>query len=107
MAKGGKREGAGRKRGGKNPNTIAQDKADAYYRQAVRKEFSSLLKSQLELSKGVYVTKSVTIGDTVVDVKVYKEKPDRGTIEYLINRVLGKPSEQVKLEVEVDITMDF
>ncbi len=36
------------------------------------------------------------------DGKVYHVPPDRGAIEYLINRLVGKPTERVETEVTVE-----
>lgn len=51
----------------------------------------------LELAEGVYEEK--TIGDAVTIV--YKERPDRQAIAYLMDRVMGKPVQPVSLVDEV------
>ena len=34
--------------------------------------------------------------------KVYRVPPDRGAIEYLLNRLIGKPTERVEAEVSME-----
>jgi hypothetical protein len=53
-----------------------------------------LIDNMLALASGIYEEKTLPDGKTVV---VYERPPDRLAIEYLINRIMGKPTEQTEL----------
>jgi hypothetical protein len=57
----------------------------------------SLIDNLLVLADGVRVSKTTSEGDEVV----YRQPPDRAANEYLINRVMGKPTDKTEAEVSV------
>jgi len=99
--KGGKREGAGRPRGSKDPKTIAKEKALEVLRNEILREWLPLIQTKIALANGVYVIKPIRQAGRVVDVKVYKEKPDSQSLEYLFNMVVGKPKENLDLNLGI------
>lgn len=57
-----------------------------------------LIENLMVLADGVMVEKPVGDGETIV----YKQPPDRAANEYLINRVMGKPTDKTEAEVNVN-----
>lgn len=88
--RGGKRPGSGRKPQGlkrvihQTPVQIAEAKIAA--------KLPWLVDKLLELADGVYREKVLPDGVTGI---VYQERPDRQAAEYLIDRVMGKPTQPV------------
>jgi CubicO group peptidase (beta-lactamase class C family) len=86
MPSGGARPGAGRPR-----------KADAHARPIARAEkriadkLPYLIDQMFELAAGVLVQEADGHGGT----RIWDKPPDRAAIEYLLNRVMGKPTERV------------
>jgi len=60
-----------------------------------------LINNLLELAGGVLVEEVDESGKP----RVYRRPPDRAANEYLINRVLGKPTERVEGEHTGDVTI--
>lgn len=57
----------------------------------IRDKLPSLIENMIKLADGVFVEEyNVVTGAR----QVYQEKPDRAANEYLINRILGKPTER-------------
>ncbi|MDR3634332.1 MAG: hypothetical protein P4L84_11055 [Isosphaeraceae bacterium] len=84
--RGGKRAGAGRKpkrEKHKNPVQAAEDR--------IRDKLPHLIDKLFELSDGIEVVKQTQHGE-----KSYREPPSFKALEYLCNRVLGKPTERLE-----------
>lgn len=99
---GGTRPGSGRKPKAEVLRTYITA-ADRY----VAERLLSLLDNLVELANGVTVQETdVRTGKTVV----YRRPPDRQANEYLVNRVLGKPTERQEQEhsggLSIHITYD-
>jgi len=60
----------------------------------------SLIQNMLVLADGVRVTKTTSDGEEIV----YSQPPDRGANEYLINRVMGKPTERQESDVDMNVS---
>lgn len=56
-----------------------------------------LIANMLVLADGVSVEKPVGDGETIV----YRQPPDRAANEYLINRVMGKPTDKSEADVNL------
>lgn len=90
--RGGKRPGAGRKPQGlkrvihQTPVQIAEAK--------IAERLPWLVDKLLELAEGVRIEKTLRDGTTAI---VYQERPDRQAAEYLIDRIMGKPTQPVSL----------
>lgn len=90
--RGGKRPGAGRKPQGvkralhQTPVQLAEAKIAA--------KLPWLVDKLLELADGVYREKTLPDGVTGI---VYQERPDRQAAEYLIDRIMGKPTQPISL----------
>lgn len=110
MARGGKREGAGRKKG---PQTLDKIAARELARALVTAELGPLIEAQIANAKGIayLVVRDKKTGKflRVGKGRAEKLKPDEEIIEIwekdpsvqaftdLLNRALDKPAEQVKL----------
>ena len=91
MSWGGTRERAGRKPRAKKALAEAAEKSA----QAVIEPWLEQLLAKLkELADGICMCDK--------NGKVYHVLPDRGAIEYLVNRLVGKPTERVETEVTVE-----
>jgi len=85
------------KKRGPNKKTIEEKMALSILRKRVLNKWRPLIDKKIELAEGVFVMKPVKVGGVIVDVKVYKEKPDGQALEYLFSMVVGRPMD--KLEV--------
>lgn len=94
---GGARLGAGRKRD-----------ADKYgghveaAKQQIVQSMPALVGNMLVLANGFYQEKTLPDGETVI---VYKTPPDRQANEYLLNRIMGKPTERIEEEHSGGLTI--
>ena len=97
----------GRKKGTPNKKTaqrrIEEAKALEIMKKKIMERWVPLVEKQMELAEGVFVIKPIKVNGVVVDAKVYKEKPDRQSLEYLFSIVVGKPKENINLNVEENI----
>ena len=88
----------GRRKGSKNGKTIAQEMALEILREEIRNSWGELIKTKLELAKGVWVERVMMTGGNKKSVRVYKKIPDSQTLEYLFSVVVGKPKETLAVE---------
>jgi hypothetical protein len=94
-ARGGKRPGAGRKPSGvkramyRSPIQLAEAK--------ISERLPWLVDQLLVLAEGVCIERITKDGVQ----HVYQDRPDRQACEYLIDRILGKPSQPVSLSTTV------
>lgn len=92
----------GIKKGGKHKKTIQKEMALELMQKEILKrmfEKDGLLQKKIELANGIYVMKPIRVGGVVVDVKVYKERPDSNSLEYLFSMLVGKPKESLDVEI--------
>lgn len=89
-SKGGARPGAGRK---PKAEKFKQPIAKAEKRIADR--LPSLIDKMLDLADGVLVEETDLNGEKTV----YQRPPDRVALIYLIDRIMGKPTEQIQQEI--------
>jgi hypothetical protein len=86
--------------GGARPNSgrkKTRDVNESAVREAekkIRDRLPQIIDNLLILAGGVKVEETTAEGETVV----YKKPPCRQTNEYLVNRILGKPTEKVESE---------
>lgn len=90
MAKGGKRPGAGRKKGFK---AIAAEKAREFVVKTVSENLEPILTAQMEAAKGLYYEKKTEDGE----ILVFQEKPDINAGKYLIDQTIGKATESLEV----------
>lgn len=88
--KGGKRAGAGRKKGYK---AITAEKAREYLVKRVAEELDPILTAQIESAKGLYYEKLTKEGE----IKVYQDKPDINAGKYLTDQTIGRAKETVEM----------
>lgn len=69
---------------------------------AIIDELPSLTNSLIDLAKGLHFEERLPNGN----IRRYTERPDREALEYLMNRVLGKPAERVELGEAGDFTYE-
>lgn len=92
MALGGKRPGAGRKKGSKATHTVEREKAREYLINRIAEELNPIVTAQLEAAKGMYVEE---LNDKGERIKVYRKLPNLNTGEYLLDQGAGKATETV------------
>ena len=98
--RGGKRLGAGRKRGFK---AIQAEKAREFVVKTVAKNLKPLMDAKLDLALGHYKEKLLPDGQTAI---VYKESPDGNAIRYLLDQTIGKPRETIEYQGDLGIKID-
>lgn len=91
--RGGKRTGAGRKRGVAN---IKAEEARKYLVQRIADELEDILTSQIELAKGIYYETGT--GEEVK--RVYQKHPNTRVAEYLLNQLIGRPTEFSEIKIQ-------
>lgn len=91
---GGARPGAGRKRKAQKFETQIQ-RAE----RQIADRLPLLVDRMFELADGVLVE---DINPLLGTKSIYQKPPDRSAIEYLVNRVMGKPTERTDLNVSSD-----
>ena len=91
--RGGARPGAGRK-----PKTEKFATAISRAEKQIADKLPVLIDSMMELAQGVRVEEYSITQDRMV---VYQRPPDRASCEYLINRIMGKPTEKKELNVDL------
>ena len=94
MARGGARPGAGRKPKAEKFETVI----NLAERQIVDK-LPKLLDNMMDLANGVAVEETDAYGEK----KVYERPPDRQACEYLINRIMGRPTERTEQDIEGEL----
>ena len=118
-ANGGRRAGAGRKKGGKNAATIAKDLAKEIVRQQITKELQPLIRAAIRRGLGLsyLVTRDAKTGkfiritrqtlrsvETVIEV--WEKEPDMIAIRELLDRAIDRapePPQHVAVDGELMI----
>lgn len=85
---------AHRGRNGRKPRDEKFARPIAAAEKRIADRLPELIDRQFELANGVLVEDSGLDGQPVV----YRKPPDRQAIEYLLNRIMGKPTERVEQE---------
>ena len=125
MAKGGKRPGAGRPKGVKDPQTLAKEDAREAVRKKLTKELMTVADALLSRARGTryFVTRNKKTGkyELVTNPKqviqalneedentgeFYTDKPDTQAIREILDRTIDKPKEQAQ-EVELDAKLEI
>lgn len=96
MPNGGQRPGAGRPR---KAEKFARPIAGAEKRIADRLPW--LIDKDFELAEGVLIRQETKDGP-----RIYSQPPDRQAIEYLLNRIMGKPTERQERDYTGDLTIN-
>jgi len=98
--KGGKRPGAGRPPGSKGKKTLEDQEALKLFRDMILKKWEPIFKAKLDLALGTKILKQTwSNGKKVGDEYVYQDKPDSGSLEYLISLIVGKPKGSVDINL--------
>ena len=119
MPRGGARVGAGRKKGGKNRETLEKEAAREYVRQYITARLEPILEAQFEAARGYkyIVARDVRGGKfrPISEAELKKHDPSRTVIEVwekpphtaaaveLLNRALDKAKEQAQ---DVNLNVD-
>lgn len=90
--KGGAREGAGRK-----PKAIKFEGQISKAERRIADRLPHLVDKMMELADGVFVEEYNSITN---EKQVYQKPPDRAALQYLIDRIMGKPTERRVLELD-------
>ena len=92
----------GKKKGSKHKKTIEQEQALSILRKMIREKWGPMIKAKIDLASGLYTFKFIEVEDKKGKIKkrvrVYRKSPDSKSIEDLISRVVGKPTERVEVE---------
>ena len=114
MGHGGRRTGAGRPTGSKDPHTLEKAAAREHVRQRITAELDPLIDAALKRAKGLsyLVTRDAKTGkfvrvtraplaSTQTAIDVWEKEPDMGAIRDLLDRAIDKPRDQ-QIDVKVD-----
>ena len=124
MPRGGKRPGAGRKKGYKEKQTISKEIAREQLRQIVLAELKPMTDAQIANAKGIkYLVarerkggKFVRLDEARVKailegadsehemIEVWEKDPSTPAFTDLMNRAIDKPTETLQAEVNVNVT---
>jgi hypothetical protein len=91
--RGGKRIGAGRKKG---LATVKAEEARNYVVKRIAEELGPILDGQIALAKGMYYEEEDRDGLK----QVYYKAPDSHVATFLINQLIGRPKETAEVKVE-------
>ena len=125
MPRGGKRPGAGRPKGSKDPHTLERQRIEAAIRERVAAAIAPMTDAQVAAAKGVMylvarkkrggkfehlteeLYKAILAGEDTEHemIEVWAEKPNVQAFEELLDRSLGKPPQPVAMEHSGDITV--
>lgn len=94
--RGGKREGAGRK---KEQRTLATEKMREFVINKIAEEMTPILQGQIEAAKGIWIEKE--------DKIIYQRAPDNHAAEYLLNQGIGKPKETLDIDTNTTLKINF
>lgn len=97
--RGGRRKGAGRKKGGKNRSTILKDDIKSHAIEMIKCHVEDLIDAKLELALGDYYIENI---DQVGAVKVYKAKPSGNDINDLLAYAIGKPAQKIDINAKIE-----
>jgi hypothetical protein len=95
MPRGGKREGAGRK-----PKREKYSGAINKAEKRIADKLPELIGNMFELAAGVTISEPDDNASDGSGKRIYTRPPDRQANEYLINRILGKPTERQEVSGE-------
>ena len=115
MAHGGRRTGAGRPKGRKDPHTLEKEAAREHARKRITAELDALIDAALTRAKGLsyLVTRDAktgkfvrvtrrTLASTDAATEVWEKEPDISAIRDLLDRAIGEPTESVEIENNPD-----
>jgi len=114
MGHGGKRPGAGAKKGVPQPRTLEKMELQRQFREEATRRFSDVIQAQISLALGVdhLVARErngkwtrVTDPDVMVKVlnsgesfyRIYAQNPDARALKDLLDRLLGSPTQAVEI----------
>ena len=117
---GGRRPGAGRKKGTKLPHTLEKEAAREFLRQMVKAELRPMVEAQIANAKGfkylvvrqkhggkfLRVTEAmarVKLGNDEEIVEVWEKDPNVHAFQDLLDRTLDKPSQHVSMDATVTV----
>lgn len=123
MPRGGKRPGAGRRKGSKEPQTLAKEQAREFQRVMVTKHLQPLTEAHINNAIGIkhLMLRDPKTGkfERVKDEEgidralasdaeatwIYTKDPSVEAFKTLMDRALDKPVEQIQADVKGDITI--
>jgi len=97
----------GEKTKGKRRKTLEKEALLLVMKEKILDRWGDLIDKKIELASGVFVMKPVVIDGKVVDVKVYKEKPDGNALEYLFSMMVGKPKDEMEHSGTIGMYQDI
>lgn len=122
MPRGGKRPGAGRKKGYKEKQTLDKEAAREFLRERVKARLGPMVDAQIDTACGIkYLVarekksgkfKRMTEADAILKlgqesetevIEIWEKDPSTPAFTDLLNRTLDRPVEQVQADVTGDI----
>lgn len=100
MPRGGKRPGAGRKKGYRAPATFLAGQAKEKLVKKVVKKWDELLDTQIRLALGEYYVEEGT--DKKGKKVIYKAEPNVRSLQSLTEFVIGKAAQSIDLDAEIE-----
>jgi hypothetical protein len=115
MGHGGRRTGAGRPTGSKDPHTLEKDVARELVRAEITKVILPMVRAAIKRAMGssylvtrdakngkfIRVTGS-TLKSTQTAIEVWEKEPDISAIKELLDRAIDKPKEALEIESKTD-----
>lgn len=86
---------AGRPKGKISLEKISKEKAASAMRDKILKKWMPLIEAKLDLALGVYLVRKLNGKEE----RIYKQKPDSASLEFLFATIIGKPRESVDMNV--------
>lgn len=81
----------------KAPHTVEKELNRSFLVKKVSAEKEAIIQAQIESAKGLYIEQVI---DGIM-TKVYRKSPDTKAGEYLLNQVIGKPTESIDIKGEI------
>ena len=91
----GRKKTGGVKKGKIKKFSTSKELALERMRQKIARKWTKLVNAKIALAEGVWVMKPVMKKGKLVKTKVYQEKPDSLSLEYLFSIMVGKPTEKI------------
>lgn len=98
--RGGRRKGAGRKKGSVSEETRIRQALKSKLLERVEKEFGGLMDTMINLAKGIQVEGV----DSEGEVKLYIKAPNAEILKYLTDQTLGKAKETLDVHTVKTLT---
>ncbi len=76
---------------------------------AIIRELPDILRGQIDMAKGIHMARNVVVDEVtgdILEVDVYREKPDVQSAKFLIDQLIGKAKEKVEINATLRTLVD-